>query len=335
MNRQTLLSGLGFLVLLVLLTSTFTVSETEKVILLEFKKIVGTDYGPGLHFKLPYRQVKKFDSRILSLESKPERFLTSEKKNVLVDWFVKWRINDVTKFYTSVGGDKAQANIRLDQITKDAMRNEFSKRTIRELVSSDRGRIQDALTTMVAPAVASLGVEVTDIRVMRIDLPEEVSSSVYRRMEAERARVAREFRSRGAEAAEKIRAEADREREVLIAEAQKGADIRRGEGDATATEIYAKAYGKNKEFFQFNRSLIAYRQAFRDDGSQLLLSPDSEFFRYFKATHLGCHKTQVTLTPLRGGVVSLALLIYHLPFVQALRKNAHADPGPLAPPRGH
>ena len=285
MNRQTLLSGLGFLVLLVILTSTFTVSETEKVILLEFKKIVGTDYGPGLHFKLPYRQVKKFDSRILSLESKPERFLTSEKKNVLVDWFVKWRINDVTKFYTSVGGDKAQANIRLDQITKDAMRNEFSKRTIRELVSSDRGRIQDALTTMVAPAVASLGVEVTDIRVMRIDLPEEVSSSVYRRMEAERARVAREFRSRGAEAAEKIRAEADREREVLIAEAQKGAEIRRGEGDATATEIYAKAYGKNKEFFQFNRSLIAYRQAFRDDGSQLLLSPDSEFFRYFKATH--------------------------------------------------
>lgn len=285
MNRQTLLTGLGSLVLLVLLTSTFTVSETEKVIVLEFKKIVGTDYGPGLHFKLPYRQVKKFDRRILSLESKPERFLTSEKKNVLVDWFVKWRINDVTKFYTSVGGDKAQANIRLDQITKDAMRNEFSKRTIRELVSSDRGRIQDALTTMVAPAVASLGVEVTDIRVMRIDLPEEVSSSVYHRMEAERARVAREFRSRGAEAAEKIRAEADRQREVLIAEAQKSAEIRRGEGDAAATEIYAKAYGKNKEFFQFNRSLIAYRQAFRDEGSQLLLSPDSEFFRYFKATH--------------------------------------------------
>ncbi|MEY2696007.1 MAG: hypothetical protein RL333_145 [Pseudomonadota bacterium] len=285
MNRQTLLTGLGSLALLILLTSTFTVSETEKVIVLEFKKIVGTDYGPGLHFKLPYRQVKKFDRRILSLESKPERFLTSEKKNVLVDWFVKWRINDVTKFYTSVGGDKAQANIRLDQITKDAMRNEFSKRTIRELVSSDRGRIQDALTTMVAPAVASLGVEVTDIRVMRIDLPEEVSSSVYHRMEAERARVAREFRSRGAEAAEKIRAEADRQREVLIAEAQKSAEIRRGEGDAAATEIYAKAYGKNKEFFQFNRSLIAYRQAFRDEGSQLLLSPDSEFFRYFKATH--------------------------------------------------
>ena len=164
------------------------------------------------------------------------------------------------------------------------MRNEFSKRTIRELVSSDRGRIQDALTTMVSPAVAGLGIEVVDIRVMRIDLPDEVSSSVYRRMEAERARVAREFRSRGAEAAEKIRAEADRERDVLVAEAQKTAEINRGEGDAAASDIYAKAYGRNKEFFQFNRSLMAYRQAFKDDRSLFVMSPDSEFFQYFKKT---------------------------------------------------
>ena len=284
MNRSSLMTALAGGLLLLLMTSMFTVSETEKVIVLEFKKIVGTDYGPGLHFKLPYRQVKKFDDRILSLESKPERFLTSEKKNVIVDWFVKWRINDVTKFYTSVAGDKGQANIRLDQITKDAMRNEFSKRTIRELVSSDRGRIQDALTTMVAPAVAGLGVEVTDIRVMRIDLPEEVSSSVYHRMEAERARVAREFRSRGAEAAEKIRAEADRQREVIIAEAQKSAEIRRGEGDATAAEIYAGAYSRNRDFFQFNRSLIAYRQSFKSDRSRMVLTPDSEFFKYFKGS---------------------------------------------------
>ena len=284
MNKQTLTAALGLFGLLFLFTMIFTVSETEKVILLEFKKIVGTDYSPGLHIKLPYRQVKKFDDRILTLESKPERFLTSEKKNVIVDCFVKWRINDVTKFYTSVGGDKAQANIRLDQITKDAMRNEFSKRTIRELVSSDRGRIQDSLTTMVAPAVAGLGVEVTDIRVMRIDLPDEVSSSVYRRMEAERARVAREFRSRGAEVAEKIRAEADRQREVLLAEAQKEAEIRRGQGDAAAADIYAKAYGKNKDFFQFYRSLAAYRQSFKDDKSLMILSPDSEFFQYFKKT---------------------------------------------------
>ncbi len=282
MNKNNLIAGLGLVGIFLLFTMTFTVSETEKAVLLEFKKIVGNDYAPGLHFKLPYRQVKKFDDRILALESKPERFLTSEKKNVIVDWFVKWRINDVTKFYTSVAGDKSQANIRLDQITKDAMRNEFSKRTIRELVSSDRGRIQDSLTKMVAPAVAGLGVEVTDIRVMRVDLPEEVSSSVYRRMEAERARVAREFRSRGAEAAEKIRAEADRQRDVLVAEAQRDAEIRRGQGDAAASDIYAQAYGRNKEFFQFNRSLIAYRQAFKDDRSLMVVSPDSEFFQYFK-----------------------------------------------------
>jgi membrane protease subunit HflC len=282
MSKNNFISGLGLALLFLVFTMTFTVSETEKAILLEFKKIVGNDYAPGLHFKLPYRQVKKFDDRILTLESKPERFLTSEKKNVIVDWFVKWRINDVTKFYTSVAGDKLQANIRLDQITKDAMRNEFSKRTIRELVSSGRGQVQESLTKMVAPAVAGLGVQVLDIRVMRIELPEEVSTSVYRRMEAERARVAREFRSRGAEAAEKIRAEADRQRDVLVAEAQRDAEVRRGQGDAAASDIYAQAYGKNKEFFQFNRSLIAYRHAFKDDRSLMVVSPDSEFFQYFR-----------------------------------------------------
>jgi membrane protease subunit HflC len=282
MTKNGLIAATGLVFLVLVSTVTFTVSETEKVILLEFKKIVGTDHEPGLHFKLPYRQVKRFDKRILSLESKPERFLTSEKKNVIVDWFVKWRIDDVTKFYTSVAGDKVQANIRLDQITKDAMRNEFSKRTIRELVSQDRGQIQDALTKMVNPAVAALGVQVVDIRVMRVDLPEEVSSSVYRRMEAERARVAREFRSRGAEAAEKIRAEADRQRDVLIAQANRDAEIRRGEGDAAASDIYARAYGKNQEFFEFNRSLMAYRHSFKDDRSLMVVSPDSEFFKYFK-----------------------------------------------------
>ena len=282
MTRNGLIAAAGLAFLVLVSTVTFTVSETEKAILLEFKKIVGTDHEPGLHFKLPHRQVKRFDKRILSLESKPERFLTSEKKNVIVDWFVKWRIDDVTKFYTSVAGDKAQANIRLDQITKDAMRNEFSKRTIRELVSQDRGQIQDALTKMVNPAVAALGVQVVDIRVMRVDLPEEVSSSVYRRMEAERARVAREFRSRGAEAAEKIRAEADRQRDVLIAQANRDAEIRRGEGDAAASDIYARAYGKNQEFFEFNRSLMAYRHSFKDDRSLMVVSPDSEFFKYFK-----------------------------------------------------
>jgi membrane protease subunit HflC len=281
-NKGMLIVGVLLALLTLGATSLFAVSETEKAIVLEFKKIVNTKFEPGLHFKLPYQQVKKFDDRLLTLESKPERFLTSEKKNVIVDWFVKWRINDVTKFYTSVAGDKAQANIRLDQITKDAMRSEFSKKTIRELVSSERGQTTDVLLKAVNPAVQGLGIEVIDIRVMRVDLPEEVSSSVYRRMEAERARVAREFRSRGAEAAERIRAEADRQREVLLADAYKTAEIKRGEGDAAASDIYAQAYGKNREFFQFNRSLIGYRQAFKDPNDMIVLEPDSEFFRYFK-----------------------------------------------------
>jgi membrane protease subunit HflC len=281
-NKNILFISLALIILIAGATAVFTVTETEKAILLEFRKIVRTDFKPGLHFKLPYQQVKKFDDRILTLESKPERFLTSEKKNVIVDWFVKWRIDDVAKFYTSVAGDKAQANIRLDQITKDALRNEFSKRTIRELVSSGRGQITDVLTKMVNPAVDNLGIEVMDIRIMRIDLPEEVSSSVYRRMEAERARVAREFRSRGAEAAERIRAEADKQREVLLANAYKDAEIKRGEGDAIASDIYAQAYGKNREFFQFNRSLMAYRQAFNDENNLIVLEPDSEFFQYFR-----------------------------------------------------
>jgi membrane protease subunit HflC len=281
-NKNTLILIIVFILLVLSATSIFTVSETEKAILLEFKKIVGTDFEPGLHFKLPYQQVKKYDDRILTLESKPERFLTSEKKNVIVTWFVKWRIKNSTQFYKAVGGDKAAANIRLDQITKDALRNEFSKRTIREVVSLERSQIRDLLIQTVNPMVEDLGVEVIDIRVKGIDLPEEVSSSVYRRMEAERARVARDFRSRGAEAAERIRAEADRRREVILADAYRDSEIRRGEGDAAASEIYAQAYGKNREFFEFYRSLYAYRQVFKDENDMIVLEPDSEFFQYFK-----------------------------------------------------
>jgi membrane protease subunit HflC len=280
-NKAIVISSLVFLCILGA-TSLFTVAESEKAILLEFKKIIGADFKSGLHVKLPYQQVKKFDNRILTLESKPERFLTSEKKNVFVDWFVKWRIRDISKFYTAVGGDKAQANIRMDQIAKDAMRSEFSKRTIRQLVSSERAQIRDVLIKAVNPSVGALGVEVMDIRVMRVDLPDEVSSSVYRRMEAERARVAREFRSRGAEMAERIRAEADREREVLLANAYRDAEIRRGEGDAVASQIYAEAYGKNRDFFQFYRSLNAYRQALKNENDSVILDLDSEFFQYLK-----------------------------------------------------
>ncbi|MGI9211689.1 MAG: protease modulator HflC [Methylococcaceae bacterium] len=284
LKNNAIILVLAAALLLFGVSSVFTVSETEKAILLELKKIVKTDFEPGLHFKLPapYQEVRKFDNRVLSLESKPERFLTSEKKNVIVDSFVKWRIKDAAIFYKSVAGDKAQANIRLDQITKDALRSEFSKRTIRELVSSERGQMRDILLKSVNPVVEDLGIEVIDIRVMRTDLPEEVSTSVYRRMDAERARVAREFRSRGAEAAERIRAEADKQKEVILAEAYRDSELKRGEGDGTASEIYAGAYSKNREFFDFYRSLLAYRQVFNKESNLLVLEPDSEFFRYFK-----------------------------------------------------
>jgi membrane protease subunit HflC len=263
--------------------SLFTVGEAQKAIKFRLGEIVQTDYTPGLYFKIPFiNNVKKFDARVLTLESKPERFLTSEKKNVIVDSFAKWRIKDVARYYTSVAGDVIQANIRLDQIVKDVMRGEFSKRTIRELVSSERGRIHDILIKAANPAAEEMGIDIIDIRVMRVDLPSEVSSSVYRRMEAERARVAREFRSRGAEMAERIRADADRQREVILGDAYRDAELKRGEGDAAASEIYAEAYGKNKEFFTFYRSLTGYKSVFRGEGNSIVLEPDSEFFRYFK-----------------------------------------------------
>jgi membrane protease subunit HflC len=263
--------------------SVFTVGETQRAVKFRLGEVVDTNYAPGLYFKIPLiNNVKKFDARVLTLESKPERFLTSEKKNVIVDSFAKWRIKDVSKFYTTVAGDVVQANIRLDQIVKDAMRGEFSKRTIRELVSSERGQVREILLKSVNPAADEMGVDIVDIRVMRVDLPSEVSSSVYRRMEAERARVARDFRSRGAEMAERIRADADRQREVTLGDAYRDAELKRGEGDATAAEIYAQAYGKNKEFFDFYRSMTAYRQIFRGDGDTIVLDPDSDFFKYFK-----------------------------------------------------
>ncbi len=263
--------------------SVYTVGESQKAIKFRLGEIVDTTSTPGLHFQIPFiNNVRKFDARLLTLDSKPERFLTSEKKNVIVDYFAKWKIKDVAKYYTSVQGDAAQANIRLEQIVQAAMKGEFSKRTISEVVSSERGQIRDVLLEASNPAADELGVDIVDIRIMRVELPSEVSTSVYRRMEAERARVARDFRSRGAEMAERIRADADRQREVIIGDAYRDAELKRGEGDATAAEIYAQAYGKDKDFFAFYRSLSAYKQAFKNEGDTLVLEPDSEFFKYFK-----------------------------------------------------
>ncbi|MBS3954986.1 MAG: protease modulator HflC [Methylomicrobium sp.] len=262
----------------------FTVSETEKAIKFQLGEIVKDDYEPGLYFKLPIvNNVKKFDGRIQTMDSKPERFLTAEKKNVIVDSFVKWRIGNVKTFYTVVAGDINQANLRLDQIIKDAFRSEFSKREIKQLVSTDRKIIRDILIAKSREVAANLGLEIIDVQVKRIDLPSEVSSSVYLRMEAERERVAREFRSQGSEAAERIRADADRQRVVTLANAYKEAEKLRGEGDARSAEIYAKAYTEDPEFFSFYRSLNAYRETFNKPDQMLVIDPESDFFRYFKS----------------------------------------------------
>ncbi|MDT4288186.1 protease modulator HflC [Methylomonas sp. MO1] len=270
-------------VVVLLSMSVFTVAETERVIKFQLGEIVGADFQPGMHFKLPFiNNVKKFDARILTMDSTPERFLTAEKKNVIVDSFVKWRIGDVKTFYTTVAGDVNQANIRLDQIIKDSARSEFSKREIKQLVSTDRSAIRDALITNVSPHAAKLGITIVDVQVKRIDLPAEVSTSVYQRMEAERARVAREFRSQGSEAAERIRADADKQREIILANAYRDSEVMRGEGDAKAADIFAKAYSEDSDFFAFYRSLIAYKESLGKSGNIMVLEPNSDFFKYFK-----------------------------------------------------
>ncbi|MEI7840269.1 MAG: protease modulator HflC [Methylococcaceae bacterium] len=279
-TNQIVLGAAG--VFLVGMMSVFTVSEGEKAIKFQLGEIVKDDYTAGLHVKLPMiNNIKHFDARIQTMDSKPERFLTAEKKNVIVDSFVKWKIGNVKTFYTVVAGDTDQANLRLDQIVKDLFRSEFGKRNIKQLVSTDRGEIRELLIKNAKAPAAALGMEIVDVQVMRIDLPEEVSSSVFRRMEAERERTAREFRSEGAEAAERIRADADRQRVVTLANAYRDAEKLRGEGDATAADIYAKAYNQDSEFFTFYRSLNAYKKTFTS-SSTLVLEPNSDFFQYFK-----------------------------------------------------
>ena len=279
---------LGFIVVLalvVLVTGVFSmyqVAEWEKAILFRLGEIVKTDVQPGLHFKIPFvNNVRKFDGRRLTLDVEPERFLTVEKKIVIVDSFVMWRIADAKRFYTAVMGDERNARQRLEQIVKDGMRGQFSKRTVNQVVSEERDTITKDLTIAASAQAGQIGIEIVDVRVKRVDLPSEVSNSVYRRMQAERSRVAKEFRSQGAELADKIRAGADRQRQVLIAEAYREAEQTRGEGDARAAEIYAQAFNKDKEFYAFFRSLRAYQESFDGSNDLMLLTPDGEFFEYF------------------------------------------------------
>ncbi len=269
--------------LLVASQSIFTVHQSERALLRQLGQIVTSDYEPGLHFKLPlFQNVLKFDGRIQSLDSEPQLFLTSEKKNVKVDSFVKWRISDVARYFTSTSGIASNAALRLSEIVQKRLKDEFSKRTVVDVVSGERADIMNIATEELSSQAAALGIEIVDVRIKRIDLPEDVSSSVFARMEAERTEVAKQFRSRGEEEAKTIRAVAEKQREVTLAEASRDSERTRGEGDALAAEIYAKAYTQDEEFYALYRSLGAYRASFGGNSDVLLMKPDSEFFRYFK-----------------------------------------------------
>lgn len=264
--------------------SVFTVDEREKAIMLRLGKIESADFEPGLHFKIPFiNNVRKFDDRVLTMDAEPETFLTVEKKNVVVDAFVKWRINDVSVYFTAMGGDERLANVRLSQIVKDALREEFARRTMQDVIAGDRAEIMNVATVTAGKKSKEFGVEVVDVRIMRIDLRGEISDAVYRRMEAERTRVAKDFRSKGAEQAERIRADADKQRTVILAEAYREAELLRGQGDAKAAEIYSRAYNKDREFYAFYRSLNAYKGSFRTKEDVMVIEPDADFFRYFNS----------------------------------------------------
>jgi membrane protease subunit HflC len=263
--------------------SMFRVQQWEQAIVFEFGEIKRSDYAPGLHFLVPIKDtVRTFDTRLLNLDQRPQRYITSEKKDLNVDYYAKWRISDVERFYQSTsGGDITYANNLLSQRINSALRDEFGKRTVQQVVAGERTEILDKVRTTTAKLPETLGITVMDVRTKRIDLPEEVSSSVYDRMRAERQRVAADFRARGAEGAERIRANADRERDVILANAYRDAETIRGEGDAHATEIYAASFGKNEEFYALYRSLNAYQASFSSNNDILLLQPDSDFFKYF------------------------------------------------------
>ena len=264
-------------------TATYTVDERETAIKFRFKEIVETDIQPGLHFKLPFvNTVEKFSTLILTLDAKPDRFLTSEKKDVDVDFFVKWKIDNVDTFYRATRGDLVRAQNRLESIMKDGLRNEFSTRTIIEAVSGQRGEIMDALKVKAEIPAKQLGIKIIDARVSKIDFTDSVSESVYDRMRSERQRVAQDFRSRGLAQGERIRAEADRKATIIEADAYRDAEKIRGEGDALSAKIYADAYQRNAEFYAFYRSLGAYKKSLGGGGDIMVVEPDADFFKYFR-----------------------------------------------------
>ena len=284
--RLNLLGAMVATVLVVVAMSIFTVDQRQYALVFQLGEVKQVITEPGLNFKIPMIQnVRFFEKRIITLDNaEPERFITSEKKNVLVDSYIKWRIIDPKLYYISVMGDESRAKTRLNQTVNAGLREEFGKRTVHDVVSGERDKIMEQMREKADADARKIGVQIVDVRLKRVELPTEVSEAVYRRMEAERKRVANELRSEGAAEAEKIRADADRQREVIIADAYRDAQKVKGEGDAKATAIYGQAFGTNAEFYAFYRSLEAYRGSFRSKSDVLVVEPNSEFFKYMKST---------------------------------------------------
>ena len=277
----------GFVVLviatIIVSMSTFIVHERELAIKFKLGEIVESDYKPGIYFQIPIiNNVRKFDSRILTMDTPTERFLTAEKKNVIVNSFVKWKISNPKTFYTATAGDERQAIARMASIINNELKGQIASKTMREVISGERATIMQQVTDNAGIKVKDLGVELIDVRVKKVELPEEVSNTVYRRMATERQTVAREFRTRGEEQAKQIRANADRQREEILAEAYRKSEQIRGEGDAVSAKTYADSYNQDKDFYSFYRSLKAYETSFGNSGDMIVLSPESDFFKFFK-----------------------------------------------------
>lgn len=263
-------------------SSLYIVDEREKAIVFRFGEIVRSNDEPGLHWKYPFiNNVRKFDSRVQTLDFSPQEYLTDEKKNLVVDSFVKWRVDDVAQYYVTVSGDITAAARRLSQRVNNSLREEFGRRNVQNVISGDRNEIMSRVQKATDEQARAIGVEIVDVRLKRVDLVEEVSEQVYRRMEAERSRVAKDLRAKGAEEAEKIRSNADRQRRIIVANAQRDGQVLRGEGDGQATRIYAEAFGRDDDFYEFYRSLNAYEATFNSTDDLLVLEPNSQFFKFF------------------------------------------------------
>jgi len=290
--QSSLFGAVIITVLVVLAMSIFTVDQRQFAVVFQLGEVKQVISEPGMSFKIPMIQnVRFFDKRIITLDNnEPERFITSEKKNVLVDSFIKWRIVDPKLYYISVGGDESRAKTRLNQTVNAGLREEFGRRTVNDVISGERDKIMEDMRVKADTDARKIGVQIVDVRLKRVELPSEVSEAVYRRMEAERKRVANELRSEGSAEAEKIRADADRQREVIIADAYRDAQKIKGEGDAKATAIYGQAFGQNAEFYAFYRSLEAYRGSFKNKSDVIVVEPSSDFFRYMKNVGRGNDK---------------------------------------------